>query len=44
MDSFKKELFVGTVEELYLTHADYRQLRQLAIEMIVDNLPNLRKG
>lgn len=44
MDNPKRATFADTIEELYSTHADYQQLRQLAIEVIVDNLPNLRKG
>jgi hypothetical protein len=44
MDHPKRTTFADTIEELYSTQADYLQLRQLAIEMIVDNLPNLRKG
>ncbi|KAJ6126262.1 hypothetical protein N7471_010755 [Penicillium samsonianum] len=44
MDNPKRKPFADTIEELYSTQADYRQLRQLAIETIVDDLPNLRKG
>jgi hypothetical protein len=44
MGNPKRTTFADTIEELYSTQADYRQLRQLAIEMIVENLPNLRKG
>jgi hypothetical protein len=38
------ESFAETIEELYSTRANYQELRQVAIEMIVGNLPNLRNG
>ncbi|OGE47643.1 hypothetical protein PENARI_c039G01644 [Penicillium arizonense] len=44
MSSPERESFADTVEELYSTRANYQELRQLAIEMLVANLPNLRNG
>ncbi|KAI9923370.1 hypothetical protein ASPWEDRAFT_55550 [Aspergillus wentii DTO 134E9] len=40
----EKESFSETIAELYSTRANYRELRKLAVEVIVDNLPLLRKG
>lgn len=44
MSSPERESFAETIEELYSTRANYQELRQVAIEMIVGNLPNLRNG
>lgn len=44
MASPERESFAETIEELYSTRANYQELKQLAIGMIVDNLPTLRKG
>lgn len=44
MSSPKAESFAKIIEELYSTQANYHELRQAAIEMIIANLPNLRSG
>lgn len=44
MSSPKAESFAETIEELYSTQANYHELRQAAIGMIISNLPNLRSG
>lgn len=43
MNSPERESFAEIMEEVYSTRANYQELRQLAIKMIVDNLPLLRK-
>lgn len=44
VDFSDKEHFTEIVDELYLTRANYRELRKLAINMIAADLPNLRKA
>ncbi|GKZ97221.1 hypothetical protein AnigIFM59636_011974, partial [Aspergillus niger] len=44
MKRSEKELFSEIVAELYSTRANYGRLRKLALKVIVDNLPSLRKG
>ena len=44
MDCPERESFAGMIQELYSTQANYEELRQLAIQLIVDNLSNLRIG
>ncbi|KAJ6019785.1 hypothetical protein N7499_003118 [Penicillium canescens] len=44
MSSPERESFADTAEELHSIRANYQELRQLAIEMLVANLPNLRNG
>ncbi|KAJ5175142.1 uncharacterized protein N7482_001019 [Penicillium canariense] len=44
LSSPKTESFEEAIEELYSTRANYHKLRQVAIGVIVANLPNLRNG
>ncbi|GLA44642.1 hypothetical protein AnigIFM63309_004556 [Aspergillus niger] len=44
MNCSEIESFSEIIAELYSTRADYGKLRKLALKVIVDNLPSLRKG
>ncbi|KAI2687588.1 hypothetical protein CBS147326_6534 [Penicillium roqueforti] len=44
MDCLERDSFAEMIQELYSTQANYQKLRQLAIQMIVANLPRLRTG
>ncbi|KAL4866012.1 hypothetical protein BDV12DRAFT_199562 [Aspergillus spectabilis] len=43
-DCSERDLFAEVIKELYLERANYQELRTVAIEVVVNNLPSLRKG
>ncbi|KAL3482997.1 hypothetical protein BJX62DRAFT_92309 [Aspergillus germanicus] len=43
-DCSERDLFAEVIKELYSERANYRELKTLAIDVVVNNLPNLRKG
>ncbi|KAJ0413315.1 hypothetical protein BJY00DRAFT_63753 [Aspergillus carlsbadensis] len=44
VDCSERDLFVEVIKELYSPRANYQELRKLAVDVVVNNLPNLRKG
>ncbi|KAL5051344.1 hypothetical protein BDW71DRAFT_202526 [Aspergillus fruticulosus] len=42
MDCSDRNLFAEVIEELYSNRANYQELRKLAIDVVIDNLPNLQ--
>ncbi|KAL5333676.1 BTB/POZ protein [Aspergillus crustosus] len=44
MECSERDLFAEIIKELYSDRANYQGLRTLAIEVVVNNLPSLRKG
>lgn len=43
-DCSEKDLFAEVIKELYSERANYQELKTLAIDVVVNNLPSLRKG
>ncbi|KAL2859768.1 uncharacterized protein BJX67DRAFT_376056 [Aspergillus lucknowensis] len=43
-DCSEKDLFAEVIKELYSERANYQELKTLAIDVVVDNLPSLREG
>ena len=41
---YDRKFFAEIIKELYSDRANYQSLRKLAIDVVIDNLPNLRKG
>ncbi|KAL2871606.1 BTB/POZ domain-containing protein [Aspergillus lucknowensis] len=44
MDCSDRYMFAEVIKELYSNRANYQEIRKVAIDVVVDNLPNLRKG
>ncbi|KAL4918679.1 hypothetical protein BDW62DRAFT_180758 [Aspergillus aurantiobrunneus] len=43
-DCSERDLFVEVIKELYSERANYQELKTLAIDIVINNLPSLRKG
>jgi hypothetical protein len=43
-DCSERDLLAEVIKELYSERANYQELKTLAIDVVVNNLPNLRKG
>jgi hypothetical protein len=41
---YGRKFFAEIIKELYSNRANYQSLRKLAIDVVIDNLPTLRKG